>query len=78
MTFQTLEVDWEDGLVRPRGLEVLPSKARALLTIVEGTSENAEESLPSLAERLRHFKGIGQGKYTDLSTNKSHLDDLGL
>ena len=32
---------------------------------------------PSLGDLLAEFKGIGQGKYTDLSTNERHLDDFG-
>jgi predicted transcriptional regulator len=32
---------------------------------------------PSLADLVADLKGIGQGKYTDLSTNKKHLDDFG-
>jgi len=78
MSYQTLEVDLENGRVRPRGTDALPAKARALLTIVE------EEEIPaatgaetSLADRVRRFEGIGRGQYTDLSTNKEHLRDIG-
>ncbi len=35
MSYQTLEVELEAGRVRPRGAEVLPERARALLTILE-------------------------------------------
>lgn len=78
MSYQTLEVDLENGRVRPRGAESLPEKARALLTIIE--PEDIQEGNPpgiSLADRVRHLAGIGSGEFTDLSTNKAHLDDLG-
>ena len=37
----------------------------------------AQSPEPSLGDLVAEFKGIGQGKYTDLSTNKKHLDDFG-
>ncbi len=82
MSYQTLEVDLEIGTVRPRGTESLPAKARALLTIVESVDDSAESLIArphegSLADRVRHLAGIGRGEYTDLSTNKAHLEDLG-
>jgi hypothetical protein len=78
MSYQTVEVDLDNGQVRPRGVETLPAKARALLTIIE--PEDIKEGNPpgiSLADRVRHLAGIGSGEFTDLSTNKAHLDDLG-
>ena len=36
MSFQTLEVELENGRISPCGNERLPSKAHALLTILEG------------------------------------------
>ena len=77
MSYQTLEVDLENGRVRPRGAETLPAKARALLTIVEEAQATPKEPARSLAEAMRGLKVAGQGKFTDLSTNKAHLDDLG-
>ena len=71
MSYQTLEVDLENGRVRPRGTDALPAKARALLTIVEEETPPADTELErSLAERVRRFEGIGRGEFTDLSTNK--------
>jgi hypothetical protein len=78
MKYRTVDVDLEDGKVRPRGSETLPSRARALLTIGEPIEvPDPEPGWPSLAERVRHLEGIGRGEYTDLSTNKAHLADLG-
>lgn len=33
--------------------------------------------VPTLGELMADLKGIGTGRYTDLSTNKKHLDDFG-
>jgi len=78
MSYQTLEVDLDNGRVRPRGTEALPAKARALLTIVEEEKMLPDEgAATSLADRVRRFEGIGRGVYTDLSTNKEHLRDIG-
>ena len=78
MSYKTLEVELEDGRVRPSGPESLPAKANALLTILEPVaSTQAETAQASLAELGAEFAGIGRGEYCDLSTNKAHLDDLG-
>jgi hypothetical protein len=77
MSYQTLEVDLENGRVRPRGEDELPAKARALLTIVESVDLSSSENTRSLGDALRNLKIQGRGEYTDLSTNKAHLDDLG-
>ncbi len=54
MSYRTLEVEVEDGRVRARGGEPLPTKARALLTILES---HESEALDLDAERpgLRRF-----------------------
>ena len=77
MTYQTLEVDLELGRVHPRGAEILPQRARALLTIVESVDLPSKDTSRTLGEALRELKVQGRGEYTDLSTNKAHLDDLG-
>jgi hypothetical protein len=78
MSYKTLEVDLEDGRVRPRGAETLPTKAQALLTILEPTDLTSGEAAGvSVGELTADLAGIGRGDHTDLSTNKAHLDDLG-
>ena len=77
MSYETLEVDLENGQVRPRGAEKLPAKARALLTIVESVEAPSGDAVRTMGEALRELNVIGRGEYTDLSTNKAHLDDLG-
>jgi hypothetical protein len=78
MSYQTLEVELENGQVRASGAETLPAKARALLTILgPAAPAQPESSTASIAELAADLAGIGRGEYTDLSTNKTHLDDFG-
>ncbi|HEY3857087.1 MAG TPA: hypothetical protein VGO67_22105 [Verrucomicrobiae bacterium] len=76
MSFKTVEVELEDGRVRPFGAEKLPDKARALLVIL-GATEPEEVTGPSLADLCAPYAGIGNGTHTDLSTNKKYMDDFG-
>ena len=75
MSYKTVEVELENGRVRPSGAETLPAQAHALLTIL--SSEKATTANGTLAERVADLAGIGKGQRTDLSTNKAHLDDFG-
>lgn len=78
MSYKTLEVELENGRVRPSGSEILPAKAHALLTILDPTSTTAlEHANASVGELTADLAGIGRGEYTDLSTNKAHLADFG-
>ena len=78
MSYKTLEVELGDGRVRPNSTESLPPKAHALLTILdEGQPAPPPADGVSLGDRVRNLCGIGRGEYTDLSTNKAHMDDFG-
>lgn len=77
MSYKTLEVELENGVVHPSGAETLPAKAHALLTILSPAPAATSPPSGSLADRVRHLAGIGRGEYTDLSTNKAHMDDFG-
>ncbi len=78
MSYKTVEVELENGRVRPSGAEALPDKAHALLTILgPAAAEPAETEGPSLADLAKDFCGIGDGTHTDLSYNKAHMDDFG-
>ncbi len=77
MSYQTLEVDLENGTVLPRGTESLPAKARALLTIVESVQPPSGNPTRTIGDAMRELNVKGRGEHTDLSTNKAHLDDLG-
>jgi len=77
MSYQTVEVELNDGHVRPRHTESLPPHASALLTILD-SAPPVEQPLPAtLGELVGDLAGIGRGKHTDLSTNKAHLNDFG-
>jgi len=78
MSYKTVEVELENGHVRPSGPETLPPRAHALLTIL--SSEKPEKTATAngtLADRVADLAGIGRGQHTDLSHNKAHLDDFG-
>jgi hypothetical protein len=77
MSYQTLEVELENGRVHPSGADALPSKAHALLTIITPLSENASVTSRTLGDALRGLGVNGRGDFTDLSTNKQHLADFG-
>jgi hypothetical protein len=78
MSYKTVEVELEQGRVRPCGSETLPDNARALLVILTPVSSEPEEvSGPSLADLMAEYCGIGNGTHTDLSTNKKYMDDFG-
>ena len=78
MSYKTVEVELENGRVRPSGSETLPDKAHALLTILTATpNSSAEQANGFLADHVADLAGIGLGEHADLSTNKAHLDDLG-
>ena len=79
MSYRTVEVELENGRIRPRGAETLPTRANALLTILTPTSDEAIDAPKngSLNELVGDLAGIGRGLHTDLSTNKAHMDDLG-
>ena len=78
MSYKTLEVELENGWVRPAGAEPLPAHAHALLTILTATPSMATStSAGSLAERVADLAGIGRGQHSDLSTNQDQLDDFG-
>jgi hypothetical protein len=53
MSYQTLEVDLENGRVRPRGAESLPAKARALLTIIESVQVSPGNPARTMGDALR-------------------------
>ena len=76
MSYKTLEVELVNGRVQPSGSETLPAKAHALLTILTADGK-PEASNGSLADRVADLAGIGRGEHSDLSTNKTHLNDLG-
>ena len=57
MSYRTLEVELEDGRLRPRGAESLPAKARALLTILEPPLGETNPARPPGAGLRRFLSG---------------------
>lgn len=55
MKFTTVEVELEGGRVTPRGVETLPPKAAALLTILQPPSDLSQAAKPASAAGLRRF-----------------------
>jgi hypothetical protein len=76
MSYKTLEVELDHGRVLPSGTETLPAKARALLTILTDNA-GAKTANGRLGDRVAGLAGIGRGAHSDLSTNKTHMDDFG-
>jgi hypothetical protein len=55
MSYRTVEVELENGRVRPRGKEDLPAKAHALLTILESPASKPLTTEPASNAGLRRF-----------------------
>ena len=77
MSYKTVEVELDNGRVRAAGTETLPDKARALLTILSPQALKPERPAKSLGAALRDLAVMGQGEFTDLSTNSRHMEDFG-
>jgi hypothetical protein len=77
MSYQTVEVELENGRVQPCGTETLPARAHGLLTILEGRpGKPVAAPGRTLGQAMKELGVIGRGDFTDLSTNKAHLDDF--
>lgn len=77
VSYNTVEVELENGRVYAVGTETLPTKAHALLTIPTSHSSKTETPARSLGKALRELGVIGRGDFTDLSSNPRHMDDFG-
>jgi len=77
MNYKTVEVGLENGCVRALGAEALPANAHALLTILAPLPDAANGTTRTLGDALREVGTKGRRMFTDLSTNKQHLDDFG-
>jgi hypothetical protein len=55
MSYTTVEVDLENGRVRPRGTGLLPTKAHALLTILEPNGDAPAPATVRTGAGLRRF-----------------------
>jgi hypothetical protein len=50
MSYRTLEVQLENGVIHPRSGESLPTKANALLTLLDGNGSASATTCGELAE----------------------------
>jgi len=55
MSYMTVEVELDNGHVTPRGPEILPAKARALLTILDPDQETSRAANRKTDCGLRRF-----------------------
>ena len=51
MSYRTVEVDLENGRVRPRTAESLPTRSRALLTLLDSSAPSIASTCEELANR---------------------------
>lgn len=58
MSYRTVEVELENGHVRPRGLEVLPPKSHALLTLLDETVTAPAQTCRDLAKRWKSLERL--------------------
>ena len=63
-------VQWLDAVARQRQ-QTLEQAASAALASAAG------RQAPTFGDLVADLAGIGQGKHSDLSTNKEHLNDFG-
>jgi len=74
---KTLKIKLPDGVFKWLAITARKQKqteaevARATLTAA------ANGRVPTFGELAADLAGIGAGKYSDLSTNKKHMDDFG-
>jgi hypothetical protein len=73
MSFKTVEVELENGRVRPAGAETLPDKAHALLTILSPHADKPNVPAKSLGQAMRELGVTSRGEFTDLSTNPQQI-----
>lgn len=70
MGYKTLAVELENGRVRPHGTETLPSKAQALLTLLDSHEPAPSITCEELAERWMRVERLPEDEA------RSFADDL--
>jgi hypothetical protein len=77
MTYNTVEVELEDGRVRTCGSEALPTKARALMTFLDSGSVAPARTGKELAERLSAIQKLspeeGNAFADDIEQSRAEL-----
>ena len=74
---KTIKIELPDGVFK--WLTALARKQKQTEAEVAQAALTAAANgrTPTLGDLAADLAGIGQGKYTDLSTNKKHMDDFG-
>ena len=76
MSLITIAATISNGKILPEEPEKIPVTGRALVTILPSNGK-PEGPTATVAELMGDLAGIGNGAFSDLSTNKSHLDEFG-
>ena len=80
MSYKTVEVELENGRVRPSGAETLPVKAHALVTVLDHGTSTFALTCSELAERwssLNKLTPAEAGAFADdLENSRRHLPPL--
>lgn len=73
MSYKTVEVELENGRVRPSGSETLPAKARALLTLLDSvTLTPAVQTCGELAERWSQLERLASDEANAFADDIEH------
>jgi hypothetical protein len=67
MSFRTLEVELENGRVHPAGAETLPTKARALLTLLDSNIPSPAQNCGELAKRWNGLEKLPANEANDFA-----------
>ena len=80
MSCKTLEVELENGRVRPRGAETLPASGHALLTLLDSGSPSVAGTCGELAGHWGGLDKLPLGEANafadDLEKARAHLSPL--
>jgi hypothetical protein len=76
MSYQTVEVELENGRVHPSGSEALPAKAHALLTILSQNVSTTSQSPRSVVAGLTRFLSQPDFSLTSVQFRESMESDF--
>jgi hypothetical protein len=80
MSYRTVEVELENGHVRPRGLDSLPPKSYALLTLLDETVSETAQTCRDLARRWKLLEKLPEEEAAafadDIEIARSKLPSL--
>ena len=74
---KTITVKLPDGVFKWLSANARRRKQTAAEVARETLTKAAQSNGATFGELMADLAGIGEGKYSDLSTNKKHLDDFG-